>query len=405
MPIICWGNLVKAADDTQRIEQAIDEYIEGHNENPNAHMGENYALGAHRLQTVLDHSPYSIFNLHTYPQARSYKAIVDPTGNQDFTDIQAAIDYVHGLGGGAIFIKAGTYTLTSDITLYNNIEIVGEDNDSVIFDFNSGVYQFKLIGTAATHKKNCWLKNIQIKNSRKGVAGACYFNYVDNSGIVNCKFQNNKASAGGFGVAVSLANSSRICVEDNYFYDNEVALEVSNCTLTKIYKNDINDSDTIGIFLDAGLNNFVFNNLIRNSANSAIQLESSDRSQIIGNFIDVFTSYGITTGENNPTSYLVIANNYIEDGGDVSAAISLYFDSRYCSIVGNVLKNNNGEGVYLASGSRNTITGNVITGGGRGVYLDDSSDRNIVLANILIGNSTAITNEGTNTEIGHNITS
>ena len=57
MTIICWGNLAKSADETQRIEQAIQEYVEGHDENPNAHMGADYALGAHRLQAALDH-PY-----------------------------------------------------------------------------------------------------------------------------------------------------------------------------------------------------------------------------------------------------------------------------------------------------------------------------------------------------------
>ncbi len=58
MAIVCWGNLAKAADDTQRIEEAIQDYIQSHNEDPNAHMGEDYALGAHRLETVLDH-PYN----------------------------------------------------------------------------------------------------------------------------------------------------------------------------------------------------------------------------------------------------------------------------------------------------------------------------------------------------------
>ena len=58
MPIICWGNLAKSAESTERIEQSIQAYIEGHDENPNAHMGADYALGAHRLQATLDH-PYN----------------------------------------------------------------------------------------------------------------------------------------------------------------------------------------------------------------------------------------------------------------------------------------------------------------------------------------------------------
>lgn len=60
MVVICWGNLAKSAESTEKIEQAIGGYIESHDENPNAHMGEGYALGAHRLQTILDHQHGSI---------------------------------------------------------------------------------------------------------------------------------------------------------------------------------------------------------------------------------------------------------------------------------------------------------------------------------------------------------
>jgi len=66
MAIICWGNLAKSADSTERIEQAIEGYIESHDENPNAHMGTDYALGAHRLQTLLDHPYGSVKYYHVY---------------------------------------------------------------------------------------------------------------------------------------------------------------------------------------------------------------------------------------------------------------------------------------------------------------------------------------------------
>lgn len=66
MSIICWGNLAKSADDTLRIEQSIQDYVESHDENPNAHMGPDYALGAHRLQEALDHPYGSIRYWHVY---------------------------------------------------------------------------------------------------------------------------------------------------------------------------------------------------------------------------------------------------------------------------------------------------------------------------------------------------
>lgn len=64
MAIICWGNLAKSADSTQRIEESMQEYISTHDSDPNAHMGEDYALGAHRLQVALDHPPNSVQYFH-----------------------------------------------------------------------------------------------------------------------------------------------------------------------------------------------------------------------------------------------------------------------------------------------------------------------------------------------------
>jgi hypothetical protein len=60
MPIVCWGNLAKSADDTQRIEQAIQAYTEDHNENVNAHQIEGSSLYMHRVNEILDHLDGSI---------------------------------------------------------------------------------------------------------------------------------------------------------------------------------------------------------------------------------------------------------------------------------------------------------------------------------------------------------
>jgi hypothetical protein len=60
MPIICWGNLAKSATETTTIDSEISDYIETHDENPNAHMGADYSLGAHRLAVELDHASGSV---------------------------------------------------------------------------------------------------------------------------------------------------------------------------------------------------------------------------------------------------------------------------------------------------------------------------------------------------------
>ena len=46
--------------------------------------------------------------------------------------IQAAVDNVNGLGGGSVFIEAGVYTVSTQISLYSNIEIYGEGEGSIL---------------------------------------------------------------------------------------------------------------------------------------------------------------------------------------------------------------------------------------------------------------------------------
>lgn len=64
MPIVCWGNLAKSADDTLRIEQSVEDYVEGHNENVNAHQIAGSSLYMHRVNEILDHALGSISLAH-----------------------------------------------------------------------------------------------------------------------------------------------------------------------------------------------------------------------------------------------------------------------------------------------------------------------------------------------------
>lgn len=77
------------------------------------------------------------------------RAYVSTTGdNGDYTDIQTAIDYVEGVGGGIVFIRNGTYTIPNDITLYSNITLEGETAGGVILVF-TGPYSIKATGTSS----------------------------------------------------------------------------------------------------------------------------------------------------------------------------------------------------------------------------------------------------------------
>ena len=160
MTVFCWGNLGKSADDSQRIEEAIQAYVENHDANPNAHMGEDYALGAHRLMVEIDHLPYSAKNALLYPTARTYQMIVDIDGGGDTDDIQTAINTVHAMGGGKILIKNGTYNLTSNLTLYSNIDLIGDDKTDTILDFGTNEYSIIING-----KYDVVVNNLTVQNT------------------------------------------------------------------------------------------------------------------------------------------------------------------------------------------------------------------------------------------------
>ena len=60
MSITNWGELTKALDDPETIEEAIERLISEHNDNPDAHLGENGALLSHKASEIIDHLAYSI---------------------------------------------------------------------------------------------------------------------------------------------------------------------------------------------------------------------------------------------------------------------------------------------------------------------------------------------------------
>lgn len=60
MSIPLWGQLQKAQDDPETIEEAIARMISEHEEDPEAHLGEGESLSAHKHETVIDHPPASI---------------------------------------------------------------------------------------------------------------------------------------------------------------------------------------------------------------------------------------------------------------------------------------------------------------------------------------------------------
>jgi len=133
---ITWYALGRIVGDPESIMEAIDEKLVAHNADTSAHGLADEAVHIHRTNEALDHPQYSVYNIKMAPSTRPVKAFCDVGGAADFGILQEAVDYTHQHGGGVISVKAGVYYLTSDLTLYSNIHLIGEDVENTIIDLS-----------------------------------------------------------------------------------------------------------------------------------------------------------------------------------------------------------------------------------------------------------------------------
>jgi hypothetical protein len=73
-------------------------------------------------------------------------------------DIQTALNDVGASGGGTIWLKAGVYTLTADISIPSGVTLKGTSRDEVILDCNSS-YSVKIAGTNVYSTGNVTIAN------------------------------------------------------------------------------------------------------------------------------------------------------------------------------------------------------------------------------------------------------
>ena len=169
MSVETWGLQPKSQTDPETIEQAIERIVAEHEHDPTSHLGENESIEAHRKSEVIDHLAESILNDKLYIASRAYTAIVGSDENDDYADLQSAIDYVHSVGGGSVYIKSGTYILGQIITLYENVKLVGQSRESVFLDCI--IDETLSYGTA--HFEPAWYNTgtITVTNGSKIVTG------------------------------------------------------------------------------------------------------------------------------------------------------------------------------------------------------------------------------------------
>ncbi len=387
-----------------------------------------------------------------------YQAVVgkDNTGGA-FTDIQDAINYIDSIGGGNVFIKSGTYDISSPVVINgDNIRIIGEGKDTTVvkisnncgtlFDINANNITFNnltfdgdrdnqgstqvLIGyyndVGGTYK-GLAITNSTFRN-QNGVSGDCVGAgpTVEHISISDSEFQNNDGNAINAttadksmyvnltinncrsGVGLGGLSSAINCYVDScevgYISSsqgfNVVACFGTNCGTT-YYMVGVGGAIVSSASIFGSIGAYIRDNVrIENCyfeggtvGGTSIIIDGIE-SSFIGNFIERnVASSGLQLLDN---SNCVVSNNIFSLTGEGSITQG---DSSSAILMGTI-------------SSRHIISNNRIDGD-NGTYVTSygireagtNTNHNLIIGNIITGAGTPIGTQGANTLVIGNITS
>lgn len=93
----------------------------------------------------------------------SLNRVITPL-NYSGNGLQSAIDFANSLGGAQVHIPHGTFVLTTGLTLYANVELVGRGTGTVL-TFGDGVTAITATGTAGTRLAGAAVRNLRIQKT------------------------------------------------------------------------------------------------------------------------------------------------------------------------------------------------------------------------------------------------
>lgn len=371
---------------------------------------------------------------------RPYTAVVSLSGEKGtFKDLQAAITYVHNLGGGIVFIKNGQYILNQDITLFDDITIKGETTGGVILDFNNQSYQFiaqgNLVyntGTIAANNNSNVVNgtNTTFTSSMVGsyilLQGLYYLitGYSSPTSLVLANTYSGDSFTGYTTViadpihnividSVTIQNSTDTNGAMYFLYASGITLQnyyVYNVTLGLYYVasdllynfNFTVDSSTAGMTFDnCSQLSFDTFNLFNINTNDALSFTDC-------NVCSIF-NFGVYSTTGRGLYMLRCYNVGILDFAILSTTgIGIELSSSYdMQFVSGNIQNGSTDGIKLtASNLRNSLTNLMVrSNGGYGINVAAASDtNNLILGNIFTTNTSGQVNDsGTTTKIRSNI--
>jgi hypothetical protein len=274
-------------------------------------------------------------------------------GTADDVEINAAIVYMAGKGGGTVQLTEGTFNLAASINLSNNICLAGMGNGTILYTTAQTFDAISSVGTVGTPKVNIRLMNFCILNGVWVNNGVVVYNinftYTNNSVITGLLFR----KPGGYETV-----SFNYCSDDiifNCIFDGELVANGKIICIASFGSNRIQIANNILKRLRTEQNGTHSPELIGISSLDTGSLEISNNSLYDFSQNDATNVYGMEIA----TNYCKIFGNKVESLKNTNTAtavtgIHIVFGSVSSQVSGNYCFNN-GSDTGLANTNHNNF--------------------------------------------------
>jgi parallel beta-helix repeat protein len=343
-------------------------------------------------------------------------------GTADQTEINNAINAANTAGGGIVLLREGTYTISSAISIKNNVLLLGEGYTATIIkkvasgNFsaiagstvnNFAVRDLKIDGNktnSATGRglsfntcTNVLVNRVYVTDAVEGIFNAACSDITYKDCISDSNYEWNYYTYGG--TRIKILTSQSLNAKAGTFEGFGMAF-YQNCSYCEAVGNYIYNSAHNGLQMNAGsatadVVGMIFrDNTVVSAGNRGIMVTNDNntfyikRAAIVNNRVVSSADQGI---------YLINVYDSSVEGNKSSLAVQggiAIETSQNCIITGNTCLSNTKYGINFLGTTNSVISGNVcLSNGFKGIYLQDQS-LSVSTGNIIIGNRSLSNTQG-----------
>ena len=285
--------------------------------------------------------------------------VVAADGTGDTDDIQEGIDMLPA-GGGVVYIKEGTYIITSTIIITSsNVSLIGAGRGTRIQTTND-ITMLEVYLAASTLTGVVIDKLYFLGDPTQANNIGIYMRDTENCVILFCWVENT----------------------------GDTAIETNNAEGVRISSNWILEPQGDGIHTEENDNTIIESNYIYSPEKVGILFTNSEKNQILNNTVYSSRSWGLLLDGD----YNIIRGNLMDSCGRAGINAGIGIAQNHNLILENIIIESQKDGISIIGGGNNVINGNLVensdrdnTGTYNGISLTES-DYNIISNNRLKNN-------------------